>query len=180
MLDRLLHALVQSKNEAADDVLLEALRLGADREQRLALAALLRRKSVRGLSGVVARFDSLAEPLQLHVLRNIKLFHPALRECGRSDETSLRLAALKLIALGRQGRLAYVLSENLQHSGGGGAKAACEAMVALARWVATETRALQRGERSDEWLAAAGAEAEAAGEPAGPDGGQGGARRAPA
>src|SRR2546422_194224 len=40
MLDRLFHALVESKNEAADDVLLDALRLGAEREQRVALAAL--------------------------------------------------------------------------------------------------------------------------------------------
>ena len=146
MLDRLFHALVQSKNEAADDVLLEALRLGAEKEQRVALAALLRRKTLRGLGGVVGRYDALPEPLQLHILRNIKLFHPALREYGRSDQTSLRLAALKLIALGRQGRLAYVLSENLHNSDEAVSKAACEAMVALARWVSTETRALQKGE----------------------------------
>src|SRR4051812_47173626 len=154
MLDRLFHALVQSKNAAADDVLLEALRLGVDREQRLALAALLRRKTVRGLGGVISRFDSLPEPLQLHVLRNIKLFHPALRECGRSDNTALRLATLELIALGRQGRLAYVLSENLHNSDEALSKAATEAMVALARWASTEARALQKGERSDQWLAA--------------------------
>src|SRR5438128_12673455 len=116
MLARLFHALVDSKNEAADDVLLEALRLGVEREQRLALAGLLRRKTVRGLGGVISRYEGLPEPLQLRILRNIKLFHPALRECGRSANTPLRLAALKLIALGRQGRLAYVLSENLHNS----------------------------------------------------------------
>src|SRR5437868_1660191 len=156
MLDRLFHALVQSKNAAADDVLLEALQLGVEREQRLALAALLRRKTVRGMGGVISRFDFLPEPLQLHVLRNIKLFHPALRECGRSDNADLRMASLKMIALGRQGRLAYVLSENLHNSEESIAKAATEAMVALARWASTEARALQKGERSDQWLAAAG------------------------
>ena len=145
MLDRLIHTLVASKNGAADDVLLEALRLGAEREQRRVLSALLRRRTVRGLSGVVALYDRLPEPLQLHVLRNVKLFHPALRECGRSDDVSLRLAALKLVALGRQGRLAYVLSENLHHSNEAISKAATEAVVALARWVSTETRRLQSG-----------------------------------
>jgi HEAT repeat protein len=152
MLDRLVHALVQSKNEAADDVLLEALRVGSEREQRLALSALLRRKTDRGLGGVIGRYDALPEPLQLYVLRNIRLFHASLRECGRSDDTPLRLAALKLIALGRQGRLAYVLSENLHNSDEAVSKAATEAMVALARWVATETRRLQAGGEMEEWV----------------------------
>jgi HEAT repeat protein len=149
MLDRLLDTLVNSKNEAADDVLLEALRLGTEREQRSILWALLRRRTLRGLSGVVAGYDRLPESLQLHVLRNIKLLHPALRECGRSDDQRQRLAALKLIALGRQGRLAYVLSENLHSTDEPVSKAATEAMVALARWVATQSRALQRGEIDD-------------------------------
>jgi len=35
MLDRLIHALVQSKNEAADDLLLQALRLGTAPEQQV-------------------------------------------------------------------------------------------------------------------------------------------------
>src|SRR4051812_30450337 len=145
MLDRLLDTLIASKNEAADAVLLEALRLGVEREQRPVLWALLRRRSVKGLSGVIALYDQLPELLQLHVLRNINLFHAALRECGRSDDVSLRLAALKLIALGRQGRLAYVLSENLHSTEENISKAATEAMVALARWVATESRRLQSG-----------------------------------
>ena len=145
LLDRLLDTLVNSKNEAADGVLLEALRLGNEREQRGVLWALLRRRTVRGVGGVIALYDRLPEPLQLHVLRNMKLFHPALRECGRSDDRLVRLAALKLIALGRQGRLAYVLSENLHSADDAVSRAATEAMVALSRWVATETRKLQGG-----------------------------------
>jgi HEAT repeat protein len=146
MLDRVFDTLVASKNEAADAVLLEALRLGNEREQRQVMWALLRRKTVRGLGGVVAMYDRLPEPLQLQVLRNIKPFHAALRECGRSNAAPMRLAAMKLIALGRQGRLAYVLSENLHHDDDAVSKAATEAMVALARWVSTTARALQRGE----------------------------------
>jgi hypothetical protein len=142
MLDRLLHALIQSKNEAADDVLVEALRLGAENEKRAALEALLRRKTVRGLSGVIAEYARLPEALQLHLLKNVKTLHQALRACGRSDDVSQRLAAMKIIALGRQGKLAYVLSENLHESKEELSKAATEAIVALARWVATETRML--------------------------------------
>lgn len=145
MLDRLLDTLIASRNEAADAVLLEALRLGVEREQRGVLSALLRRRTIRGLSGVIGQYDRLPESLQLDVLHNIKHFHAALRECGRSDTLPLRFAALRLIALGRQGRLAYVLSENLHHTDTTVSKTATEAMVALARWVATETRKLQGG-----------------------------------
>ena len=155
MLDRLIHALVKSRNEAADDVLLDALRLGTEREQRPVLTALLRRATVRGLGGVVGLYDKLPEPLQLHVLRNIRVFHPALRECGRSDDVAQRLGAMKLIALGRQGKLTYVLSENLHNADESLSKAATEAMVALARWASTQARALQKGEITDQWLAAA-------------------------
>jgi hypothetical protein len=124
MLDRLLHALVQSKNEAADDVLLEALRLGDDAEKQLALRALMRRKTVRGLGGAIGLYDSLPDDLRLAILNDIKVFYHALRESGRSDQTPVRLAALKLIALGRQGKLAYVLSENLHSSDEAVSKAA--------------------------------------------------------
>ena len=154
MLDRLIDTLVLSRNEAADDLLLEAMRLGNEREQRRVLSALLRRRTVRGLGGVIAAYERLPEPLQLHVLRNIKTFHHALRECGRSDHLPLRLAALKLVALGRQGRLAYVLSENLHNSDDTISKAATEAIVALARWVALATRSLQKGDVNGQWLAA--------------------------
>ena len=43
MIQQLVHALATSPNEAADDVLLEALRLGNEQEQSNVLAALLKR-----------------------------------------------------------------------------------------------------------------------------------------
>src|SRR5438067_1504058 len=113
MLESLLHALIASKNEAADDLLLEALQLGNEREKTVALGTLLRRKTTRGLSGALGQYDSLPEPLQLAILANVGVFHHALRECGRSENHDVRLAAMKVIALARQGKLAYVLSENL-------------------------------------------------------------------
>jgi len=89
--------------------------------------------------------------LQEQILRHIKLLHHALRECGRSDREELRLAAMKLIALARQGKQAYVLSENLHDSEDAVSAAAAEAMVELAAWVAGAIRKLQ-----DEYPAADG------------------------
>ena len=143
MLDALIQLLISSPNEAADDLLLEALSLGNESEQGTALAALFRRETTRGLSGVIAAYESLPESLKLTVLENIKPLHHALRECGRSDDIDRRKAAMKLIALGRQGKLAYILSENLHEQNEEISKAAVDAMVALARWVATETKRLQ-------------------------------------
>lgn len=149
MLDQLVQSLVSSKNEAADDLLLEALSLGTEPEQMVALGALLKRQTTRGLSGVIGRFGALSKRLEGAVLANLKPFHHALRECGRSDKPELRLAAMKLIAIGRQGKLAYVLSENLHDQDEKLSKAATDAMVGLARWVAMETHALQRGSVAD-------------------------------
>src|SRR6202042_701644 len=104
------------KNEAADDVRLEAMALGDEREKHIALGGLMRRGTVRGLGGVIERYDALPASVQTEVLTKIRTFHHALRECGRSDRPELRMAAMKLIALGRQGKLAYVLCENLHEA----------------------------------------------------------------
>jgi hypothetical protein len=145
MIERLLAALTESDNDAADEVLLEALRLGNEFEQRQVLEAIIRRQSTRGLSGVIGLYDALPQSLQLLILDQIRQFHTALRESGRSDDAAIRKAAMKLIALGRQGKLAYVLSENLHDPDEELSKAATDAMVGLARWVASDTRNLQKG-----------------------------------
>jgi hypothetical protein len=140
----LVKALVGSENEAADELLLEGLKIGTAAEQSVVLDALLVRKTTRGLAGVVQNYDALPPTLQTHVLDNIRMLYSALRECGRSDNSDARLASMKLIALSRQGKLAYVLSENLHDPDEVLSKAAVEALVALSRWVATSTRRLQR------------------------------------
>ena len=71
LLIKLLYALVQSKNEAADDVLVEALRLGDPQEKRPVLEALLSRKTIHGLCGIISLYDSLPELLQRHILAEI-------------------------------------------------------------------------------------------------------------
>jgi HEAT repeat protein len=144
MHEQLVQALVNDPNAAADDLLLEGLRLGNEMEQTIVLNALLARKTLRGMGGIIEQYEHLPERLQTHVLANMKFFHHALRECGRSERPESRLGAMKLIALSREGKLAYVLSENLRDPDEVYSKAAVEAMVALARWVATTTRKLQR------------------------------------
>jgi HEAT repeat protein len=143
MIERLVHGLIASPNEAADDVLLEALDLGNGVEKRVALGAILRRGKVRGLAGVVGRYEGLPGNLKLAVLDHIGAFGQALSESGRSLDVSRRLAAMKLIALGRQGRLGYVLLENLGDGEERLQRGAVEGVVALARWVASETRRVQ-------------------------------------
>ena len=144
MIESLLHILIASKNEAADDLLLQALSIGSEPEQSAVLEALFKRHTVHGLSGVVGLYESLPDPLKLTILGNVKLLHHAIRDCGRSEDSDRRKAALKLIALGRQGKLAYILSENLHDPKEEFSKAAVEAMVGLARWVAMETKRLQQ------------------------------------
>jgi HEAT repeat protein len=143
-LDRLISALIASKNEAADDALLEAITLGSTAERAMAMDALFRRKTTHGLTGLVGIYSRLPAKLQQMVLDNVRLLHHAIREAGRSKRPELRLAAMKIISLSRQGKLAYVLSENLHNSEESLSKAAVDALTGLAKWVSTETRKLQR------------------------------------
>lgn len=143
-LDELISSLVASKNEAADDALLEAITVGSTPERSMAMDALFRRKTLHGLTGLIGLYPELPTALQPQILQNIRLLHHAIRQAGRSERIELRLSAMKLIALGRQGKLAYVLSENLHNPNATVSTAAVDAMVSLARWVASETRQLQK------------------------------------
>ena len=149
MLDRLLNVLIQSPNDAADDALIDALRHGNPGEQANIVHALLRRQNVRGLSGMIGLYETFSDDIKLRILDNVPMLHTALRECGRSEDQERRLAAIKLIALSRQGKLAYVLSENLHAANELYSKAASEAMVALSKWICNETRRLQKGDSGD-------------------------------
>src|SRR5689334_7686670 len=113
MLSRLVQALVESNNEAADQVLLEAMRAGNEAEKALALNALFRRGTVKGLSGVVELYTDLPSSLQAVVLGSVKQLHAAFRECSKSSQQKVVLAAIRLIAAGKQGKLTYILAEEL-------------------------------------------------------------------
>lgn len=146
MLERIIHVLVETDNEAADDLLLGAVDAGSDKEAAFAMDALFRRQTLFGMSGLIGRYDNLAESLKLRVLENIGQLASAIRACAGSGDIARRLSALRLIARGRQGKLAYLLIESMHHSNEDVARAAIDALVALARWVATETRRVQNAE----------------------------------
>ena len=170
MHEALVDGLISSENEAADELLLEGLRLGAEVEQMVVLKAIFQRKRIRGLSGVVQQYEALPERLQLFAISNINLLHHALRECGRSDQPEVRQAAIRLIAVSRQCNLAYVLTENLQSPDESLSKTAAEGIVALSRWISTSTRQLQRHYRpAPEMPGPEGEKAESSPEEAGPD-----------
>lgn len=122
---------------------MDALRVGMPQEQLPVLGALLARNSVRGLIGIVEQFGQLTPALQREVVANVKTLHGAIREAGRSTEPGARLGAIQLIAAARQGKLAYVLSENLHTGDEQFAKAAATALTQMARWIAQSIRSLQ-------------------------------------
>src|SRR6266436_2900085 len=143
MLSQLVSALVDSRNEAADEVLLEALRAGNEAEKALALNALFRRATLKALVGVVEQYTDLPASLQSAVLGNVKQLHAALRDCSRSSHQKVVLAAIRLISAGKQGKLTYILAEELHGTDDLIAKNACDAVLELSRWVSHLSKKLQ-------------------------------------
>ncbi len=143
-LQKLLSLLVSSDNQAADDLLLEALRVGNEQERAIALEAITRRANTHGLFGVLEQFADLPQSLQKMVVAKSQAFYFALSDAGRSDKRSARIAAMRIIAASRTGKLSYVLSENLRDPDDELSKAACDSLVDLARWVNTQSRLMHR------------------------------------
>ena len=143
-LQKLLSALIAVDNTAADDLLLEALRVGNEDEQMLLLDALIQRKTPGGLGGVLAQFDALPARCQGRVKADVRVFYHALSQAGRSNDKAARFAAMRIIALTRQGKLGYVLSENLREPDDALSKAAAEALLEMSRWVNRECRLMHR------------------------------------
>lgn len=150
MLPQIIPTLVASKNSAADEVLLDVLHLGNNREQKIALDALLARRTLRGLGSVVVMYSSLTEDLQQQILQQIKAFHAALREYGHSEDLSKRLAAIRLIRLSHEGKLAYVLNNSIHHHDEQISQAGTAALISLSRWIISNTRSLQNDTRKDQ------------------------------
>lgn len=142
MLGKLVDNLVKTNNQAADDVLLGALRLGSDPEKALALDALIKRKTTHGLAGVIELMWGLPQALTERAAGNVRLMHSALRECVRSGRREAATGAIRLIAEGRQGKLTYLLTEAIHGSDEMVARAGAEGLVSLAKWVSRESRRL--------------------------------------
>jgi hypothetical protein len=153
-LDQVIAALVQSTNGAADDALLEALRVGSPPEAARALDGLFQRRTTAALYGIVERYADLPPGLRPRVVERVGDLLTAVREVARNGESDGRLSAVRLVADARAGQLAHVLAENLRHVDLGVAMSAAAALVSLAEWISAGVRGLQRGD--DGSAAAAG------------------------
>ena len=140
----LLAAIRRAEDRAADDLLLEALRLGNDDEKAVVLDTLIERGTAASLGGVLALYATLPERLRNVVVKHATTFYHALSHAGRSPDKPTRLAAIEIIAASRQGKLGYVLSENLRETDEDLSRASCEALLDMARWVHRESRGLHR------------------------------------
>lgn len=149
-LQKLLSLLVSADNQAADDLLLEALRIGSEQEKAIAVEALVRRAGSYGLVGVLAQYDQLPKPIQKMIVDRARAFYFALSEAGRSENRPARLAAMRVIAEARFGKLSYVLSENLRDPDEELSRTASLSLLELARWVNTQSRLMHRFDHCDD------------------------------
>lgn len=147
-LQKLLSLLVTADNQAADDLLLEAMRIGNEHERAIALEALTKRANSHGLFGVLELFEQFSPKTQKLIIDKASTFYFVLSDAGRSESHAARLAAMKVIAAARLGKLSYVLSENLRDPDDTLSKAACDSLLDLSRWVNTESRLMHRFDHS--------------------------------
>ena len=143
-LDQVIAALVKSANGAADDVLLEAVRVGTPAEAARALGGLFERGTAAGLAGVVGRYADLPAELRSGVASRADELDAAVRDAGRAGDADARRSAVRLIADSRQASLATILTENLRHADASVAMSAAAALVGFAEWVTAGVRSLQR------------------------------------
>jgi hypothetical protein len=141
---KLIALLTTSDNPAADSLLLEALRMGNEAEQAQVLDVLLRRSKQIGLMGVLAAHATLPPRLRQKVTEQAAAFYSVLSDAGRSSNRAARIAAIRMIAAARLGKLSYVLAENLRDPDDELSSEACQALLDLARWVNTQSRLMHR------------------------------------
>ena len=127
--------LARHKSPAADELLLDAARLGDEAECGAAIESLLHRATARGLTGLVELFDDLPDALRRRLGESAETLVSAVSRCARSDENATRVAAAKFIAATRSPQLAYVLADLLRSPSPEVFEAACGAAEGLAEWV---------------------------------------------
>ena len=142
--------LARHKSPAADDLLLDAARLGNDAERAAAVESLLHRATPRGLVGLVELFATLPEALRRRVGESAEVLVGAVARCARSDESATRVAAAGFVAAARSPRLAYLLSDLLRSPVPDVFEAACGAALGLAEWVEATSLDLRAGRLSGE------------------------------
>ena len=138
--------LARHKSPAADELLLDAARLGDEAERGAAIESLLHRGTARGLAGLVELFRDLPESLRRRLGESAETLSHAVARCSRSDDPAVRVAAAEFIGATRSPRLAYILPDLLQSPSHDVFEAACAAAAGLAEW-AEQTAADLRDQR---------------------------------
>ena len=137
--------LARHKSPAADDLLLEAARLGDDAERAAAVESILHRGTSRGLAGLVTLFNDLPDSLRSRLGESVERLGPAVARCARGEEPAGRVAAARFVAAVASPKLAYLLDDLLRSPSPEVFAAACDAVESLAHAAADDAAALRSG-----------------------------------
>lgn len=129
---RIYDLLAESPNLAADAALVGALPDLSESLRRLAIAKLVERGNVRGLSALVAGFRKFDVALKALVMQRVDDLFEAARVSISSSALEVRLGAIELIRSSGSCRLADLLSEVLPRRCARTTVAAAEALLSLA------------------------------------------------
>ena len=141
--------LARHASPAADELLLEAARVGSDAERAAAVESLLHRGTPRGLAGLVELFDKLPDASRRRLGDCADALANAVARCARSDETLTRVAAARFVAAVRSPKLGYLLADLLRSPSPLVFDAAGDAAQALAEWVDQTTTDLRERRLAD-------------------------------
>ena len=131
------HALLHTRNRAADFALAAALPQMTSAEQALALDVLLERDHEPALAQVVAGFDGFEQGLRFLLAREADRLGGGVRICMAHEAFEVRRAGISLIQESGSCRLAYLLGEALAQPCRKTAQLAAQTLLMLTERVAT-------------------------------------------
>ena len=127
-----LYDIVCAKDKAAaDDVLLEVVRLGDEDEQAAAVGGLIKRRRDAGLIGLLMNFDSLAPAAREVAMKASDVLAPAVGKAARNGSDRAGRGAASFIAATRDPKLVGTLVSLLKSTQTTVHTAAAEGVVAL-------------------------------------------------
>lgn len=132
MIGSLYKVVCAQETSAADEVLLEVLRLGDADEAAAAAEALLRRKREAGLVGLFAAWNRLPAELQTRLVASADQLTAAAAKGTRHGSEEARAGIAAFVAATRDVRLVYLLAELLRARSGRPLEAAAIAVRELA------------------------------------------------
>ena len=140
--------LVRHPSGAADEVLLEALRLGDPGEQSAALEAILQGLGATGLAGAMAMYADLPAGLRRRLAGEVDALAGAAAGCSHGESDGPRISVTRFIAEARSPRLMHLLADLLRAGSPEVYKSACAAAADLADWCIARREDLRAGRLS--------------------------------